>query len=111
MFPSSVVQPGCAAWHEIKRNFGDEVIGEEGHLRRDVLARIIFRDGEKRKLLNGITHPQILKTMLWKLLGFVFTGTLSFNKCMAVGVITYYEAREIYLNQIAGNFFFFVLSS
>jgi len=80
-FSFSVVQPGHAAWFEIKRKFGDEVIQEDGHLKRDVLAKVIFADGEKRKLLNRITHPRILKSMLWKLLTFVFAGWSSCCCC------------------------------
>ncbi|KAK2178564.1 hypothetical protein NP493_535g01044 [Ridgeia piscesae] len=86
-----VVQPGHAAWFEIKRKFGDEVIQEDGHLKRDVLAKVIFADGEKRKLLNRITHPRILKSMLWKLLTFVFAG----EQFVILDIPLLYETKKL----------------
>src|SRR6187200_3354155 len=37
-----VVQPGREALQEIKMRFGNEIIGSDGQLRRDELARRVF---------------------------------------------------------------------
>nr|KAG5705171.1 hypothetical protein BaRGS_030888 [Batillaria attramentaria] len=62
-----VVQPGKAAWHKIREQFGDEVFLDDGHLDREKMGRIVFADNNMRKRLNAITHPEIRKAMMWKI--------------------------------------------
>ncbi len=54
-----VVEPGEPALAEIEREFGREVIGEDGRLDRAALGAIIFTDPERRAVLNTITHPAV----------------------------------------------------
>lgn len=54
-----VVEPGLPAWEEVRRAFGEGVIGPEGRLRRDELARLVFSDIARRKQLEAILHPRI----------------------------------------------------
>ena len=60
----SVVEPGQPAWGEIVDHFGDEVLNPDQSLNREKLAAVVFRDAEKRELLNRITHPRIGAEML-----------------------------------------------
>ncbi len=54
-----VVQPGQPALEEIRHEFGDEVITEDGSLDRAEMRRIVFSDDDARKRLEAITHPRI----------------------------------------------------
>ena len=54
--------------------FGDDVIQANGEINREKLGQIIFADSAKRKLLNSITHPEIYKSMLWKVMKAFFSG-------------------------------------
>lgn len=54
-----VVEPGEQALTEIEREFGSEVIAEDGRLDRAALAAVIFTDPERRAALNAITHPAV----------------------------------------------------
>jgi len=54
-----VVAPGEPALAEVRRLFGAQVIGPEGALRRDVVARIVFNAPEKRRELEAVLHPRI----------------------------------------------------
>jgi len=54
-----VVEPGQPAWDEIRRAFGEEIVGPDGQLRRDELARRIFSDEARRRQLESIVHPRI----------------------------------------------------
>jgi dephospho-CoA kinase len=54
-----VVEPGQRAWQEIVDYFGKQVLQEDGQLDRKALSKIVFRDFEKRKKLEGFTHPRI----------------------------------------------------
>lgn len=59
-----VVEPGEPALAEIERTFGPEMIGEDGRLRREELARHIFSDPARRRQLEAILHPRIRERWL-----------------------------------------------
>ena len=59
-----LVETGQPALAEIQKNFGAEIISRDGHLRRDELARIVFADAARRKILEDILHPRIRETWL-----------------------------------------------
>lgn len=59
-----VVTPGGTALAEIGRLFGPEVIAEDGSLRRDTLANVVFSDEGKRHQLEAILHPPIRERWL-----------------------------------------------
>lgn len=54
-----VVAPGQPALAEVRATFGPQVIGEDGKLQREVLARTVFADADARKRLEAILHPRI----------------------------------------------------
>jgi dephospho-CoA kinase len=54
-----VVEPDKPAWKEIVAYFGEQVILADKTLDRKKLSEIVFRDPEKRKKLEGFTHPRI----------------------------------------------------
>lgn len=58
-----VVEPGQPALAEIQDAFGSTIVGPDGQLRRDELARIVFSDSAARHKLESLTHPRIRK--LW----------------------------------------------
>jgi dephospho-CoA kinase len=53
------VLPDSPALQQITSLFGHDVITAEGVLDRKYLAALIFADPEKRRLLEGIIHPEI----------------------------------------------------
>jgi len=54
-----LVEPGQPALEEIRAVFGEKVIGPDGRLRRDELARVAFANPEARKRVEAILHPPI----------------------------------------------------
>ena len=54
-----VVEPGKPALAAIVEHFGPGVVNDDGSLKRQALADIVFKDPEQLKALNGITHPAI----------------------------------------------------
>ena len=59
-----VVEPGQPAQVEIRAAFGQQMLGADGQLRRDELARLVFADAGARRRLESILHPRILE--LWR---------------------------------------------
>lgn len=54
-----VVEPGKPAYEDIIAYFGKQVVQEDGCIDRKKLSDIVFQDMEKRKRLEGYTHPRI----------------------------------------------------
>ncbi len=44
---------------ELVTAFGSDILAEDGSLDRPKMAAIVFSDPEKRRILNGITHPRV----------------------------------------------------
>ena len=59
-----VVEPGSPVLLEISRQFGADIIQEDGSLNREKLGERIFGNDEERQKLNGIIHPAIRQEML-----------------------------------------------
>jgi len=59
-----VVEPPSPVLESIRAEFGSGVIAADGRLDREALGRIVFADVNKRRRLNEITHPEILKRVL-----------------------------------------------
>jgi len=54
-----IVTPGQPALDEIRREFGDGVFQPNGELDRAGLARVVFADESRRRVLEAILHPRI----------------------------------------------------
>ena len=59
-----VVEPGEPALIEIQIAFGCDLIGDDGSLKRDQLAALVFSDASARAKLESILHPRI--QCLWE---------------------------------------------
>lgn len=59
-----VVEPGKPAFDTIVETFGEEVLLEDGSLNRQVLGQMIFKDKEKREMLNQCVKGYIREWIL-----------------------------------------------
>ena len=61
-----VVEPGTRGYEKIVEAFGEEVVLQDGSggLDRKKLGEIVFADEGKRRVLNGIVHPEVRWEML-----------------------------------------------
>src|SRR5512136_369922 len=59
-----VVEPGQPALAEVQRDFGADIVGADGRLRRDELARRVFGAPAARLRLEAILNPPI--RALWR---------------------------------------------
>jgi dephospho-CoA kinase len=53
------LEHGGAAYHDVLREFGREVLDAEGRVNRAKLAEIVFADPAKLALLNTLVHPHV----------------------------------------------------
>lgn len=54
-----LVQPGKPALQEIVESFGEEILQADRSLNRSKLAKIVFADPGKKKVLEQILHPKV----------------------------------------------------
>lgn len=59
-----VVYPGSNAWKELKDAFGESILLPDDTVNRRALAEQVFRDEEKRYLLNRIVHPPVREEIM-----------------------------------------------
>lgn len=57
----SLIRPGKSCYKKIVRRFGEDTLDGFGSIDRKKLSQIVFKDKSKLKLLNNITHPEIVK--------------------------------------------------
>ena len=58
-----VVEPGSRALEEIVKQFGREVLDDNGRLDRRKLRQLVFSDPERRRVLEQLLHPEIRRRM------------------------------------------------
>jgi dephospho-CoA kinase len=58
-----LLEPGQAAYDEVVREFGKEILGQGDKVDRGKLGTIVFGDPAKRAKLNWILHPKILEVI------------------------------------------------
>jgi dephospho-CoA kinase len=56
-----VMEPGRPAYEDIRFEFGDTVLGDDGAIDRRKLGAIVFIDEARRKRLNEIVHPRVIE--------------------------------------------------
>ncbi|HLG16916.1 MAG TPA: dephospho-CoA kinase [Blastocatellia bacterium] len=57
----SVMEPGRPAHQDIVREFGPDVLAEDGSIDRVKLGAIVFADEGRRNRLNEIVHPRVIE--------------------------------------------------
>ncbi|MBI4343385.1 MAG: dephospho-CoA kinase [Candidatus Omnitrophica bacterium] len=58
-----VIEPRRLAWRRIVEGFGREILNEDETVNRRRLGLLVFANEEKRKQLEGIVHPQVLREL------------------------------------------------
>ena len=56
-----VVLPGRSAWTKLKHVFGSEFFSPDGYLDRRRMRKLIFSDPVKRRQINTIVHPEVVR--------------------------------------------------
>lgn len=54
-----IVEKGKPCLKEIVKNFGEDILTENGELNRKKMGSLIFSDEKKRLMLNGIMYPYV----------------------------------------------------
>lgn len=55
----ALMAPGGAAYSDVLRTFGQEILAQDGTIDRRALGALIFNDPSARERLNGLVHPHV----------------------------------------------------
>jgi dephospho-CoA kinase len=55
------LSPGTEAYKETVKLFGRRILSSDGSIDRKALGDIVFKDPEKRAVLEGIVHPEVFR--------------------------------------------------
>jgi dephospho-CoA kinase len=58
-----LIEPGQPAYEGVVREFGREILDEDGRVVRPILAEIVFADPVRLARLNAIVHPHVLAAL------------------------------------------------
>lgn len=56
-------RPGKPGYDAIVKVFGKEIVNEDGELKKEALAELIFRDKATRDKINSLIHPFVWKSV------------------------------------------------
>lgn len=63
-----ILKRGSPAFYRVVNAFGSSIIDKRsGEVDRNFLRHVVFNDPTKRRLLNRLTHPWIIATILWRI--------------------------------------------
>lgn len=55
-----LMEPGAVNFEALVKQFGEQILTEQGSIDRAALGATVFGDEEKLKLLNSLTHPNVV---------------------------------------------------
>jgi len=61
------MEPKRLAWRQIIKLFGERVVNDDQTIDRNAVARIVFADEAKRRQLEEIVHPHVLRRIKQRL--------------------------------------------
>lgn len=63
VYARDVLNPGEPAYDQVIRQFGQDIVQENGWIDRKQLGAIVFHDAKQRQRLNDIVHPAVRQKM------------------------------------------------
>ena len=58
-----LIEPKRLGWRQVVKTFGEEILNDDQTVNRARLARVVFADEHKRKQLERIIHPRVLRVI------------------------------------------------
>ena len=62
-----LLRPGTTIESKIIDYFGSSILGKEGNLNRKALGSIVFSNPKKRKIVEAIIHPEVIRQLKTKI--------------------------------------------
>lgn len=59
-----MMRPGHSVYRAVVEEFGEGILSESGEIDRGKLSSVVFKDAERLKRLNELTHPPVIEEAL-----------------------------------------------
>ncbi|MBS7009468.1 dephospho-CoA kinase [Anaerostipes sp.] len=59
-----LMEPGAVCYEAVVKQFGKKILTDKGEIDRAALGAVVFQDEDKLRLLNSLTHPQVVKEIM-----------------------------------------------
>jgi len=92
----SLIRQRGGCYKKIVNHFGKDILAEKGRIDKAKLGRIVFKDASKLRLLNSVTHPEIIKEIK-KIVKSKKIGTVVIDAPLLIESGFYKEADRIIL--------------
>ena len=89
---------GNAAFNEVVDFFGTQIIGEDGEIDRPYLADIIFKNNNKRIVLNSIVHPLVKQNIINIINNHKIAGDVDY--CFVEAALLIEDHYEVFMDEI-----------
>lgn len=73
-----LMEPGGASYERLVAVYGQGILEENGRIRREKLAEIVFRNEESVKKVNGIVHPLVKREVMEEIARARSQGTIRY---------------------------------
>ena len=93
-----LMMSGKAAFNEVVDFFGTQIIGEDGEIDRPYLADIIFKNNNKRIVLNSIVHPLVKQNIINIINNHKIAGDVDY--CFVEAALLIEDHYEVFMDEI-----------
>ena len=94
----NIYQSGNIGFEKVVDIFGEQIVGENGEINRPLLADIIFKNPNKRIVLNSIIHPLAKQEIINQINNHKIAGDVDY--CFVEAALLIEDHYDIFMDEI-----------
>ena len=94
----NIYQSGNIGFEKVVDIFGEQIVGEDGEINRPLLADIIFKNPNKRIVLNSIIHPLVKQEIINRINNHKIAGDVDY--CFVEAALLIEDHYDIFMDEI-----------
>ena len=91
----NIYHSGNIGFKKVVDIFGEQIVGEDGEINRPLLADIIFKNPNKRIVLNSIIHPLVKQEIINQINNHKIAGDVDY--CFVEAALLIEDHYDIYM--------------
>ena len=94
----NIYQSGNIGFEKVVDIFGEQIVGEDGEINRPLLADIIFKNPNKRIVLNSIIHPLVKQEIINQINNHKIAGDVDY--CFVEAALLIEDHYDIFMDEV-----------
>ena len=94
----NIYHSGNIGFKKVVDIFGEQIVGEDGEINRPLLADIIFKNPNKRIVLNSIIHPLVKQEIINQINNHKIAGDVDY--CFVEAALLIEDHYDIFMDEI-----------